>query len=78
MSNSSEDLMSKRISVVLTDEIADIFERLAEQERRSQSQMGAILIEEALRNRYPQIADSPTPTEPPPLPKGKRGKGKEG
>lgn len=43
--------MSKRISVVLPDDVADNLEKLAAAERRSQSQMGAILIEEALQAR---------------------------
>lgn len=43
--------MSKRVSVVLSDNVAENLERLASKERRSQSQMGAILIEEALAAR---------------------------
>ncbi|NEO29354.1 MAG: hypothetical protein F6K36_02645 [Symploca sp. SIO3C6] len=43
--------MSKRVSVVLQDNVAADLEKLATDERRSQSQMGAILIEEALQAR---------------------------
>lgn len=43
--------MSKRISVVLPDDVAESLEKLADTERRSQSQMGALLIEEALQAR---------------------------
>jgi len=43
--------MSKRVSVVLSDNVAENLEQLAAKERRSQSQMGAILIEEALAAR---------------------------
>lgn len=46
--------MSKRVSVVLSDDLAEHLEKLATTERRSQSQMGAILIEEALRVRLQQ------------------------
>jgi metal-responsive CopG/Arc/MetJ family transcriptional regulator len=44
-------LMSKRISVVLPDEIGEIVEKMAQKEMRSLSQMGAILIAEAVRER---------------------------
>ncbi len=43
--------MSKRVSVVLPDDVAEKLEEFATRERRSQSQMGAILIEEALQTR---------------------------
>lgn len=51
--NSIEEVsgMSKRVSVVLQDNVAADLEKLATDERRSQSQMGAILIEEALLAR---------------------------
>jgi len=43
--------MSKRISVVLPDDVGEIVERMAEEQMRSLSQMGAILIAEAVRGR---------------------------
>ncbi|NEO97495.1 MAG: hypothetical protein F6K58_02035 [Symploca sp. SIO2E9] len=51
--NSIEEVsgMSKRVSVVLQNNVAADLEQLATDERRSQSQMGAILIEEALKAR---------------------------
>ncbi|HEY9633128.1 MAG TPA: hypothetical protein V6D14_06970 [Coleofasciculaceae cyanobacterium] len=56
--------MSKRISVVLPDDVADKLEKYATQERRSQSQMGAILIEEALQAREElQQNENPSPTK---------------
>ncbi|BDA71669.1 hypothetical protein CAL7716_058350 [Calothrix sp. PCC 7716] len=43
--------MSGRVNVVLGDAIYETVKNLAEVERRSQSQMAAILIEEALLAR---------------------------
>jgi predicted transcriptional regulator len=60
--------MSKRVSVVLSDDIAEKLEKFATEERRSQSQMGAILIEEALQAREAQDAQTPSPD--------KKGKGR--
>lgn len=51
MSNSQNVTMSKRISVVLPDDVGEFVERMAEEEMRSLSQMGAILIAEAVRGR---------------------------
>ncbi len=51
MSNSQNMIMSKRISVVLPDDIGEVVERMAQKEMRSLSQMGAILIAEAVRGR---------------------------
>lgn len=48
--NKNDD-MSGRVNVVLPDEIYELIKDLAEAERRSQSQMAAILIEEALKAR---------------------------
>lgn len=48
--NTSDD-MSGRVNVVLADAIYETVKNLAETERRSQSQMAAILIEEALEAR---------------------------
>lgn len=47
--------MSDRINVVLSDELYAIVTGMAKSERRTFSQMGAILIEESLRARglYP-------------------------
>jgi predicted transcriptional regulator len=56
--------MSKRISVVLPDEVAEKLEQYATKERRSQSQMGAILIEEALQAReVTQENENPSPSK---------------
>lgn len=65
--------MSGRINVVLPDDLYEIVKTLADKERRSQSQMAAILIEEALTVRGLLLKDqSPAATA-----KGKRGKGGE-
>ncbi|MGB7440753.1 MAG: hypothetical protein WA919_06765 [Coleofasciculaceae cyanobacterium] len=56
--------MSKRVSVVLSDNVAENLEQLASKERRSQSQMGAILIEEALAARNAsEETQAPLPEE---------------
>lgn len=47
----TDELMSKRVSVVLPDDLGEILEEMAKEERRSHSQMGAILIEEAIAAR---------------------------
>ncbi|WP_414588757.1 ribbon-helix-helix domain-containing protein [Scytonema sp. PCC 10023] len=52
--------MSKRISVVLPDDIGELVEQMASGEMRSLSQMGAILIMEAVKAR--QENETPTPT----------------
>ncbi|RAM50995.1 MAG: hypothetical protein C6Y22_14180 [Hapalosiphonaceae cyanobacterium JJU2] len=59
MSYSQNEIMSKRISVVLPDDIGEVVEKMAETEMRSLSQMGAILIMEAVKAR--QENDSPSP-----------------
>lgn len=51
MNNSQLPIMSKRISVVLPDDIGEAVEKMAEDEMRSLSQMGAILISEAVKAR---------------------------
>ena len=51
MNNSQNAFMSKRISVVLPDDIGETVEGMAEEEMRSLSQMGAILIMEAVKAR---------------------------
>lgn len=48
--NAEKD-MSGRVNVVLPDEVYELVKNLAETERRSQSQMTAILVEEALAAR---------------------------
>lgn len=58
--------MSKRVSVVLPDNLGELLEQMATAERRSHSQMGAILIEEALASR--QGKQFPTLVSPEPLP----------
>lgn len=43
--------MSGRVNVVLSDELHELLKTLAGKERRSLSQMSAILIEESLKSR---------------------------
>ncbi|MBD2560486.1 MULTISPECIES: ribbon-helix-helix domain-containing protein [Nostoc] len=47
----TDNTMSGRVNVVLTDEVYELVKNLAGTERRSQSQTAAILIEEALEAR---------------------------
>lgn len=54
------ELMSKRVSVVLPNDVGEILEEMAKEERRSHSQMGAILIEEAIAARNAQQNENPT------------------
>ncbi len=62
MSNSQNVTMSKRISVVLPDDVGEIVEKMASEEMRSLSQMGAILIAEAVRGRTTaEKTESPSP-----------------
>jgi hypothetical protein len=68
------EIMSKRVSVVLPDDIGEIFEEMAREERRSHSQMGAILIEEAIATRKAQTKTPASDTSA----KGAGGKGKKG
>lgn len=51
MNSLQNAFMSKRISVVLPDDIGEMVETMAEGEMRSLSQMGAILIMEAVKVR---------------------------
>lgn len=53
--------MSKRISVVLPDDLGKVLEEMAKGERRSNSQMGAILIEEALKARGKTFQENENP-----------------
>ncbi len=66
----TDELMSKRVSVVLPDDVGEILEEMAKEERRSHSQMGAILIEEAIAARKQN--ETPTPSS------GAKGRGKKG
>lgn len=52
--------MSGRVNVVLPDEFYELIKDLAESERRSLSQMTAILVEEALTIRKLLNKDDPT------------------
>jgi predicted transcriptional regulator len=54
--------MSGRVNVVLPDDIHELVKDLAESERRSQSQMAAILIEEALKARNLLKKETPSPS----------------
>jgi hypothetical protein len=65
MNCSQNEIMSKRISVVLPDDIGEAVEKMAESEMRSLSQMGAILITEAVKSRQGET----------PAPKDKKDKG---
>ncbi len=62
--------MSGRVNVVLSDEIYEVVKDLAETERRSQSQMTAILVEEAL------IARGVAAQKAPPSSNKDKGKGR--
>lgn len=67
----TDELMSKRVSVVLPDDVGEILEGMAKEERRSHSQMGAILIEEAIAARIAQ--QNVTPATPGGKHRGKAG-----
>lgn len=56
----TDNTMSGRVNVVLTDEVYELVKNLAGTERRSQSQTAAILIEEALEARN-LLKKSPSP-----------------
>lgn len=58
----TDNTMSGRINVVLPDEVYETVKNLAGTERRSQSQMAAILIEEALESRK-LLQKSPSPDQ---------------
>ena len=72
----TDELMSKRVSVVLPDDVGEILEEMAKEERRSHSQMGAILIEEAIAARQAK-QNTPPASGTSTSGKGKRGKGGE-
>lgn len=61
MNYSQNEVMSKRISVVLPDDIGEVVEKMAQEEMRSLSQMGAILIAEAVRGRITEENESTLP-----------------
>ena len=48
---STDETMSGRVNVVLSDDIYEVVMELAESEQRSQSQMTGILVKEALAAR---------------------------
>jgi hypothetical protein len=58
----TDNTMSGRVNVVLPDEVYETVKNLAGTERRSQSQMAAILIEEALEARK-LLQKSPSPDQ---------------
>lgn len=58
----TDNSMSGRINVVLPDDVHGLVKDLAESERRSHSQMAAILIEEALKARHLQQKENPSST----------------
>lgn len=60
MSYSQNEIMSKRISVVLPDDIGEAVEKMAQEEMRSLSQMGAILIMEAVKARTTTQENEPS------------------
>lgn len=59
----AENDMSGRVNVVLPDEVYEVVKDLAETERRSQSQMTAILVEEALAARGVLSGKEPPPQQ---------------
>jgi hypothetical protein len=63
MSYSQNEFMSKRISVVLPDDIGELVEQMASGEMRSLSQMGAILIMEAVKARQEHETSTPAPNK---------------
>lgn len=68
--------MSGRVNVVLSDDLYELVKDLAESEQRSQSQMTAILVKEALtaRGMIPQNKN-PTSSSSGGKGKGVRGEG---
>jgi hypothetical protein len=48
------------LSVAIPDDIGEILEEMAKEERGSHSQMGAILIEEAIQARQARKKNPPT------------------
>lgn len=69
----AENNMSGRVNVVLPDEVYELVKNLAKTERRSQSQMTAILVEEALAARGALTGKQPT-LDPPQQEKSAQGK----
>jgi hypothetical protein len=66
----TNESMSGRVNVVLSDDIYEVVVELAETEQRSQSQMTAILVKEALAAR------GMTPKKHPPTSGTSSGKGR--
>lgn len=71
-----DESMSGRVNVVLSDDLYELVKDLAEAEQRSQSQMTAILVKEALtaRGMIPQNKNPTTATSI----AGSKGRGKAG
>ena len=72
----TDESMSGRVNVVLSDDLYELVKDLAEAEQRSQSQMTAILVKEALTARG-MIPQNKPPTSSISSGKAKRGKGGE-
>jgi predicted transcriptional regulator len=53
-------LMSQRLNAILPDDVYEELLGLAESEKRTKSQMAAILIEEAIATRKAQEKNGPT------------------
>lgn len=70
----TDESMSGRVNVVLSDDLYELVKDLAEAEQRSQSQMTAILVKEALTTRGMLLKKEP-PTSG--ISSGK-GRGKKG
>lgn len=70
----TDESMSGRVNVVLSDDLYELVKDLAEAEQRSQSQMTAILVKEALtaRGMIPQNKPFASGTT------GGKGRGKKG
>jgi predicted transcriptional regulator len=54
-------LMSQRLNAILPDNVYEELLMLAETEKRTKSQMAALLIEEAIATRKAQQNESPSP-----------------
>lgn len=72
----TDESMSGRVNVVLSDDLYELVKDLAEAEQRSQSQMTAILVKEALtaRGMIPQNKPSASGTSAKGSGEGKGGK----
>lgn len=70
----TDESMSGRVNVVLSDDLYELVKDLAEAEQRSQSQMTAILVKEALTARE-MIPQNKPPTSGTSSGKGRGKKG---